>query len=160
LELFDFIQEHLYSQIPSGFSNKNWKTHLSELAISTRKGLLRTPNIVLLFATRPTITASSLKQVEITLNTLIKVGFKQSDVLSIFRNLHVFVLGHVLAEVGRVPGETGRSDETSLDAINIDNYPTLKKAFSSKSSINFERGFKLGLECMLNGFEILLERSK
>lgn len=159
-ELFDFIQEWLYSQMPTGFPTKNWKTHLSELAVSTRQGLLRTPNVVLLFATRPAITASSLKQAELTLNTLIKAGFKASDVLSIFRNLHVFVLGHVLAEVGQVPGETGHSDEPSLEAVEIDHYPTLKKAFSSKSSIDFDRGFKLGLEGMLNGFEILLARPK
>lgn len=157
-QLYDFIQEHLYSQIPTNFSEKNWKSHLFDLAISTRKGLLQVPKIALLFATRPTITASSLKQAEITLNTLIKAGFKPSDGLSIFRNLHVFVLGHVLAEVGQIPGEKDDSNEPSLQNINIDEYPTLKKTYSYKSSIDFEKGFRLGLECMLNGLEILLTR--
>ena len=75
-ELFDNIQEHLYSQIPVNFSNKNWKDHLIELAQNTRLGLLQVPQVVLLFATRPTITSSSLKQAEATLNILIESGFK------------------------------------------------------------------------------------
>lgn len=157
-QLFDFIQEHLYSQIPTNFSDNNWKTHLFDLAISTRQGLLQIPKVALLFATRPIVTTSSLKQAEITLNTLIKAGFKPSDGLSIFRNLHVFVLGHVLAEVGQVPGEKDNSNEPSLHNINIDEYPTLKKISSYKSSIDFEKGFRLGLECILHGLEALLTR--
>lgn len=158
-ELFDHIQEHLYSQIPVNYlSNKNWKNHLMELAQNTRAGLLQVPQVALLFATRPTITTSSLKQAEATLNILIKAGFKSSEVLSIFRNLHVFVLGHVLAEVGQVPGEQDNSHEPSLEKINIDNYPVLKKSASYQSNINFEKGFKLGLHCMMNGLEKLLTR--
>ncbi len=154
--LFDLIQEHLYSQIPTNFTNKNWKNHLLDLSISTRQGLLQVPRVVLLFATRPTITKSSLKQAEITLNILIKAGFKQSEALSIFRNLHVYILGHVLAEVGQVPGESDNSNEPSINNINIDEYPILKKTFSYKSNIDFEKGFRLGLQCIINGLEILL----
>jgi hypothetical protein len=157
-QLFDLIQEHLYSQTPANFADKNWKTHLFNLAMSARQGLLQYPKVALLFATRPAITTSSLKQAEITLNVLIKAGFKPSDGLSIFRNLHVFVLGHVLAEVGKVPGEKDDTNEPSLNNININEYPTLKKSFSYKSSLDFEKGFKLGLECTLNGLEILLTR--
>lgn len=158
-QLYDFIQEYLYSQIPANFSDKNWKTHLFDLATSTRKGLLQIPKVALLFATRPTITTSALKQSEITLNVLLKAGFKPSDGLSIYRNLHIFVLGHVLAEVGQVPGENDDS-EPSFQNINIDQYPTLKKVYLYKSSMDFEKGFKLGLECMLNGLENLLTRKK
>ena len=95
-ELFDHIQEHLYSQIPVNLSDKNWKDHLMELAQNTRLGLLQIPQVALLFATRPTITTSSLIQAESTLNILIKAGFKPSEVLSIYRNLHVFLLFHLL----------------------------------------------------------------
>lgn len=154
--LFDLIQEHLYSQIPTSFTNKNWKNHLFDLAISTRQGLLQVPKVVLLFATRPTITRSSLEQAEITLNILIKAGFNQSEVLSIFRNLHVYILGHVLAEVGQVPGESDNSNDSSINNINMNEYPTLKKTSTYKSNTDFEKGFRLGLQCIINGLEILL----
>ncbi len=156
-ELFDLIQEHLYSQLPTGFSNKDWKKHLLDLAISTRRGLLKVPKVALLFATRPTVTTSSLKQVDITLDVLIQAGFKQSEVLLIFRTLHVFILGHVLAEVGQVPGEAGNSHEPSFDHITLDEYPTLKKISAYKSTLDFEKGFKLGLRCVIRGFEMLLQ---
>ena len=157
-ELFDFIQEHLYSQIPFHSLEKNWQNHLTELAMQTRQGLLKYPKIALLFATRPTITDSSLKQAEFTLNLLIKAGFKKSEVLSIFRNLHVFILGHVLAEVGQAPGDDGQ--EPTLKNININNYPSLKKSYSYKSNIDFEKGFILGLQCQINGLEKLLRGAK
>ena len=32
-ELFDNIQEHLYSQIPVNLSDKNWKNHLKQMII-------------------------------------------------------------------------------------------------------------------------------
>lgn len=154
--LFDLVQEHLYSQIPTTFSDPNWKNHLSNLAISIRSGLLQIPKIILLFATRATVTTTSLKQAEITLNVLIKAGFKPSTVLLIYTNLHVFVIGHVLAEVGEAPGEADNRNELYLDKINIDGYHALKKAYSYASNVNFEKGFKLGLRCMINGLEKLL----
>lgn len=154
-ELFDLIQEHLYSQMPAQLSEKNWQTHLFELAITTRQNLLRIPKMVILFATRPTVTASSLKQIDFTLNILMKAGFKASEALLIYTNLHVFVLGHVLAEVGLVPGEKDISNEPSLAKINIDSYPALKKAYSYKSSTDFEKGFKLGLHCMIDHLKTL-----
>lgn len=157
-ELLDMIQEHLYSQIPGSFSVKNWKNHLEELAMATRRGLLQIPKVVTLFATRPTITHSSLKQVEITLGVLIKAGFKLSEVMAIYRNIHVFVLGHVLAEVGYTPGENNHQHEPSLEKINIDNYPILKKSYSYKSNSDFEKGFKIGINTIINGLEILLNK--
>jgi hypothetical protein len=89
-----------------------------------------------------------------------KAGFKPADGLSIFRNLHVFILGHVLAEVGQVPGGKDSSNEPSFNKININDYPALKKTSSCKSSMDFDKGFTLGLECMLNGLELYLKRGK
>lgn len=156
-QLFNFIQEHLYSQIPGDFTDQNWKKHLYELAIATRQSLLRVPNVILLFATRPTVTDSSLKQVESTLKILISAGFKKSEVLAIYRNIHVFVLGHILAEVGQVPGKDD-GEEPSLNDINIDHYPVLKKISASKSNLDLEKGFKLGLDSIISGLEITLTR--
>lgn len=158
-QLFDLIQEYLYSQMRINLNEQNWKEHLIELASATREGLLKFPNTVLLFATRPTVSTSSLDQVEKTLKVLIKAGFKYSDIIILYRNLHVFVLGHVLAEVGRVPGAL-ESEEPSLAKINIDNYPALKRSYSYKTNIDFNRGFKMGLESIIKGFEYLLRQSK
>lgn len=154
-ELFDLIQEFLYAKIALKANEDHWKNHLHELISYTREGLLKFPQIAVLFATRPTITPSSLNQIEKTLNILIKAGFKKSEVLAIYRNLHAFVLGHVLAEVGHVPNET---EEPTLTHLHLDQYPTLKKAFNARPKNDFDMGFKLGLNNILNGLELLLMR--
>ena len=156
-ELFDSIQEDLYSRMSNIAGQKSWQAHLISLATHTRQGLLQVPQLAMLFATRPTITLSALQQAEITLAFLIKAGFKPSQVLAIFRNLHVFVLGHVLAEVGQVPGEKN-APEPKLANINIDHYPNLKRASTYKSNMELDKGFKLGLENMITGLEKLLVR--
>lgn len=64
---------------------------------------------------------------------------KLVDVVAVCRNLYVFVLGHVLAEVGRTPGETEQHPEPSLAIKNLNQYPVLKKALAYKDSYNFTK---------------------
>lgn len=157
-DLLDLIQEHLYSQLAADYTEKSWQNHLRALAHATRHGLLKYPGIVTLFATRPTVTTSSLIQVEKTLKVLLKAGFKSSEVMMIYRNFHVFILGHVLAEVGRVPGEIDSSHEPKLENINMEHYPVLKKVHQYKSNTDFEKGFKMGLEMIIKGLELNLKK--
>ena len=159
-DLYDLIQEFLYSQMEPLKTKTHWQEHLMQLAEATRQGLLSVPNIVPLFATRPTITESSLRQVEETLKILIKSGFKHFEALIIFRNINTFVLGHVLAEVGRTPGEPDNQNEPSLTKTNIDNYPTLKKASTYKLALDFDKGFRLGIESMIKGLKHTLKKRK
>jgi TetR/AcrR family tetracycline transcriptional repressor len=153
--LFDAIQEYLYAQIPPVTVTNTWREHLLELAITVRQGLLQIPNVVVLFATRPTVTKSSLQQANLTVEVLINSGFEPADVMVIYRNLHVFVLGHVLAEVGRTPGETEVHPEPSLAIESLNEYPALKKALVYKDSHDFMQGFKFGLNNFLDGLEVL-----
>ena len=159
-DLYDLIQEFLYSQMKPLKASAHWQEHLIQLAETTRQGLLSIPNIVPLFATRPTITESSLKQIEQTLKILIQSGFKHFEAFIIFRNINIFVLGHVLAEVGRTPGEPDNQNEPSITKINIDPYPTLKKAGAYKAALDFDKGFRLGIESMIKGLEQIIKKRK
>ena len=155
-QLLDYIQSYLYSHMEPLKKTDNWKKHLFELASYTRQGLLINPNLVTLFATRPTLSANALDQAEQTLTILLDAGFKYSEVLCIFRNLNVFVLGYVLAEVGKPPGADSDYKEPSISHMNINNYPTLNKASNYKTNKDFDKGFKLGLNTILNGLEMQL----
>jgi len=159
-ELYDLIQEFLYSQIKTLKTEIHWQEHLVQLAEVTRQGLLSFPNVVPLFATRPTITESSLRQIEETLKILVKAGFKHFEAFVIFRNINTFTLGHVLAEVGHPPGGSDNAGEPSIMKMNIDNYPILKKASVYKSIMDFDKGFRLGIENMIKGLEYTLEKRK
>ena len=157
-ELFDLIQGHLYGKMANLKHTKEWKSHLTELASCTRQGLLQNPNLLTLFATRPVITAASLAQAEQTIGILIKAGFKHSKALMIFHNVNVFVLGYVLAEVGRPPGVDQDYQDPSVKNVNLDDYPLLNQASRHKNNTNSHMGFDFGLSCMLAGLEITLER--
>jgi TetR/AcrR family tetracycline transcriptional repressor len=159
-ELFDLVQENLFSKMTAIPEEKKWQDYIANMANSAREGLLQIPNVVPLFATRPTITNSALAQAEKTFEILIKAGFKPSEVGAIYRNIYVFILGHVLAEVGRVPGEADNQNEPSLTKINIDQYPILKKSYSYKSNLDFDKGFKMGLTSLICGLEKLRKRKK
>jgi|GEM_PF-1802163 len=156
--LLDLIQAFLYNHLPVLTNTKDWKKHLMELANATRWGLLHHPNMLTLFATRPTITEAALNQAEQTLGLLLQAGFNQDEVLMIFRNLNVFILGHVLAEVGRPPGTTKEDVEPSIATTNIDKYPILQKASSYKKNIDFDYGFKVGITSLIKGYEHALKK--
>jgi len=155
-QLFDLIQGYLYGKMANLKQTKEWKSHLTELACCTRQGLLQNPSLLTLFATRPVITAASLAQAEQTIGVLIEAGFQHSKALMIFHNVNVFVLGHVLAEVGRPPGAEQDDQDPTLENINVDDYPRLKKASQYKNNTNADKGFNFGLRCMLAGLEIIL----
>ncbi len=159
-ELFDLIQGYLYSHMSDIKNNSDWKLHLTELAHNTRDGLLTNPNLVTLFATRPVITSTALSQCEKSLTILKNAGFSEAKILMIFRNMNVFILGHVLAEVGEPPNVEKDYAEPSIKNIDIDDYPTLKKASSYKTNMNFDKGFKFGLNCMLSGLEKQLNKAR
>jgi AcrR family transcriptional regulator len=160
-ELFDMLQEHLYSQLQPPKANVCWQEHLMGLARATRKGLLKYPRVIPLFATRPTITVSSLIQLEMTLNILLQAGFKHSEVITIYQNLHVYILGHALAEIGKVPGQLIEEvNDPSLNKINLNTYPTLKKAYSFKSSTDFAKGFEKGIRNIIRGLETQLNQKR
>ena len=148
--IFDLIQEHLYAQIPLTNPTNDWYKHLFELAMVTRQSLKKVPNCAILFATRPSITLTFLERAEITMSLLIKAGFEASEVMTIYRNLHVYIIGEVLAEVGRAPGHQDGVDPSIKD-VDLTLYPTLKKVSRYKSNFDFDKGFKLGLTTFLNG---------
>lgn len=156
-QLLDLIQASCYTSMPQSDTKPTWQKHLKQLADFVRQGLLSVPNLVPLFATRPTITEESLKQLEQTSVILIAAGFKAADVMLIFRNLHVFIIGHVLAEVGKVPGEKEVHDDPTFDQFDMQQYPTLQAVFAVSAGADFDRGFDIGIDALIAGLEHYLK---
>ncbi len=152
-ELLDWVQASCYSSMPVCDTRQTWQQHLQQLAHFVRQGLLSVPNVVPLFATRPTVTEESLIQLEQTSAILLEAGFKKNDVMLIFRNIHVFIIGHVLAEVGIVPGEKRGHDAPSYDQFDMTLYPNLQTIFSSSEGADFDRGFDMGVTAFIVGLQ-------
>ena len=79
-------------------------------------------------------------------------------VVFIYQTLAVFVLGHALAEVGRVPGGTKEESDIGISKINKERYSHTMKAYSKKSSSNYDKWFKFGVETLIDGLEVLLKK--
>ena len=154
-DLFDKMQGYLYNQMKPLKHTKNWKSHLTKLAVHTRDGLLQNPNMLTLFATRPTLSIQALQQAEQTIGILINAGFKPSNCLMIYRNLNVFIMGHTLSEIDLNLAKANQ-DPPSIRSMNIDQFPLLNKASQFKSNTNQDQGFKKGLQHVLNGLELSL----
>ena len=157
--LLDMIQGYLYNHMAQLKNTKDWDKHLIELGHATRQGLLMHPNMLAVFVSRPTVTEASLAQAEQTLGILLQAGFKHHQVLMIFRNFNVFILGHVLAEVGPPVGLEQK--ENLADSFMRDEhpYPLLDKANRYKNNTNFDYGFKVGLESLVAGLGLLLKEN-
>lgn len=87
-----------------------------------RVGLLKCPNLVPLFATRPSITVSALKQAEEAFSILQQAAFKKSEAIFAYQSVCIYVLAHMQAEVGRVPGTQGVEEFllNSTEDINLE----------------------------------------
>jgi AcrR family transcriptional regulator len=159
-ELLDLIQESLFKELPSPKEQHDWKKYLWELANSMRDGLLKFPNVVPLFATRPSVSISALEQTEKAFSILRAAGFKYSDVIFAYQSLCVFVLGHLQAEVGHVPGAKEESEPSLTNALDLEKFPHLMKAYAKSGGKNYDGWFNFGITAIISGLENILKKSR
>lgn len=159
-ELLDLIQEHTYKKLPKPKKQMNWKKYLHEFAHSIRNGLLETPNLVPLFATRPSVSISALEQTEKAFQVLRTAGFKYTDMIFAYQSLCIFVLGHLQAEVGYVPGAKKETDFSFPEMLDNQKFPHLVKAFSKSNSAHYNQWFNFGINAIITGLDIILKNSK
>ena len=159
-EIFDLLQEHLFKQFPPISEDLPWQDYVQKFAVSMRDGLLKYPNLVPLFATRPSISASALKQSEKMFGVLLKAGFSESHVVFIYQSLAVFVLGHALAQVGRTPGSMHNESGEGITKIDVSKYPNIMKVYATNYSGNYDEWFNFGLKIIITGLEKVLQNKE
>ncbi len=158
-ELFDLIQENLIRQLVLSSKASSWQRYLQETSASMRQLLLKSPNIAPLFATRPAISESAIVQANEVFGILSDAGFKYPDIVFAYKSLCTFILGHVLAEVGRVPGSTKEESERKVSFSYKEKFPNLAKAYNNKASKDHDRWFNFGIKTIISGLEIILAKS-
>lgn len=152
-ELLDLIQETIITQWSLPTERNNWKKYLYDLAISMRKGLLQYPNIVPIFASRPSIGLQALEKTEITFEVLKSAGFKSADILYGYQSLMLFILGHLQAEIKHVPGEMKDNQLKLTIDLDRQKYPNLATAFSKNQMQHYDKWFKFGVKMIISGLE-------
>lgn len=157
-QLLDLIQESLFKQL-SVPKEQQWQLYLKKFAISMRKELLQHPNVVPLFATRPSVGVAALEQTEKAFSILRAAGFKYADVIFAYQSLCIFVLGHLQAEVGHVPGAKEEA-EPSIAEVDISKYPHLMTAYTQSGGKNYDGWFNFGVNAIILGLENILVKPK
>jgi hypothetical protein len=156
----DLIQESLFRNLSSPKETSNWKKYLSELAHFMRNGLLKFPKVVPLFATRPSVTVSALEHAEKAFSVLRAAAFKYSDVIFAYQTLCIFVLGHLQAEVGHVPGAKDEKEPSFASCQDAKKFPHLMKAYSQSGGKNYDDWFNFGVTAIITGLEKILNSTK
>lgn len=159
-ELLDLIQESLFKQLLLPKEQSNWQKYLYEFANSMRDGLLQFPHVVPLFATRPSVGVAALEQTEQAFTVLRNAGFKYADVIFAYQSLCVFVLGHLQAEVGHVPGAKEEEEPSLASVIDPKKFPHLTKAYSQSGGKNYDDWFNFGVTAIISGLKNILQKSK
>jgi AcrR family transcriptional regulator len=81
----------------------DWRTLLRGLACGLRAALLRHPNVIPLFATRPVKAPEPMAQMARVWSVLERAGFSASESRKAVIVVGVFTLGHVFGEAHGVP---------------------------------------------------------
>jgi AcrR family transcriptional regulator len=83
----------------------DWRTLLFALASGLRAALLRHPNVVALFATRPVNAPEALATLARALAALDDAGFRAQDAHKAMAAVGLYTIGHCLGETQGVPSE-------------------------------------------------------
>jgi AcrR family transcriptional regulator len=130
-----------------------WTKRLRSMAVSFRSVLGRHPNALPLFASRPAVTAGSLRAVEECLDLLAEAGFGPAERLHAFHGLAGFVVGISLFHFGF---EEAAYVDFALDPAA---FPRTRESLEALSW-DFEHEFAFGLDALLAGLEARLGKRK
>lgn len=127
-----------------------WREWARGFAIAFRSALLAHPGLLPLLAARPVATPGGLATAERAAQALVDEGFTASEALHVITTLGTFVIGQVLAEAGRVPGQEGPDPEPGLDPAR---HPVLARALAAGLGTpqDHEDRFHFALDALLAG---------
>jgi AcrR family transcriptional regulator len=143
-----------------------WREVLEELARSMRAALGAHPNVAALFASAVPVGPNSLRGRELTLSVLRERGFDETLAADVYTAVAHLVLASVLQEpmndfraggLGASKSLTLRDFYRSLPA---GQYPHLVELADELTSRTTTEEFEFGLECLLDGVELRLQRTR
>ena len=148
-DLLDGIHDALLGQMTPTLDGGDPTEDIRRIARAFREVLRAHPNALPIFATRPARGESSLRQVELGLSVLERMGMPPARALATFQVLFAFVVGHALYTFGK-----------AADADEVD-YASLPDALAHVRSLpavlqarDLDAEFELGLETFIAGMQV------
>lgn len=148
-DLLDGIHEAILAEVVVPRAGRDWSKTARAYARAFRRALVAHPNALSLFATRPAVTASSLRHVEGGLAVLRGAGFPVDDAVSAFQVLVTFVIGHTLAS--HAPGREEERSSPAYRDLDPSEFPSLLEVVPVMQGRDLEQEFEFGLDVVLVG---------
>ncbi|MEZ6185738.1 MAG: TetR/AcrR family transcriptional regulator C-terminal domain-containing protein [Planctomycetota bacterium] len=152
-ELLDALHGAVLDEVALPAPGGGWEASLRALARAFRVALVRHPNTLPLFATRPAVAASSLAWVESALALLSDAGLPQGEQLGALHAVVAFVVGTCQAQAA---WETLDPEPVDYAGLPPERYPNLARLVPLLAAEDPEAEFEQGLELWIRGLRARL----
>ena len=171
-ELFDLMADSVLGEDRMPRSSRDWRADLRKAARLYRAMYLRHPWMLTVSGFRMLNGTNLLRWVEFTLSAIDGHGLDIDEMLVLSNTLFAYARGHAASEIGEreasVRSGMSRVDwmtehtETVHSIVESERFPyfnrIVKDAATPHREAMEEGGFQDGLECLLDGFAVRLER--
>ena len=173
-DLFDLMADSVLGEDRMPRASRSWRADLRKVARACRGMYLRHPWMLTVSGFRMLNGTNFLRWVEFTLAAIDGHGLDIDEMLTLSNTLFAYARGHAASEIGEREA-SARSGMTRAEwmadqagaihaVIESGRFPyfnrIVKDADTPHREAMEERGFKEGLECLLDGFAVQLERRK
>jgi AcrR family transcriptional regulator len=148
-DLLDGIHEAILAEVVVPKGGRDWTKTARAYARAFRAALVAHPNALSVFATRPAVTASSLRHVEVGLAVLRGAGFSVDVAVSAFQVLVTFVVGHTLSS--HAPAREEERSSPAYRDLDPTEFPSLLEAAEVLRERDLDQEFEFGLDVVLVG---------
>ncbi len=159
----EYLMDELYAMTITGNYVATWQEFLQQMAHGVRTVAVEHPKIFPLVASRPPSAPwlrpplRSLRWVEGFLNGLDHYGFSAEESVTVYRSFSIFLLGHLLLEVGTTGGEpemSAQADIEFFESNDVSNYPRLLGMAAELSASSYDLEFEDSLEDLINRIQL------
>ncbi len=148
-DLLNGIHETILAEVVVPKVTREWSTTARKYARAFRNALVAHPNALSLFATRPAVTAASLRHVEAGLALLLGAGFDIGDAMRAYQVLVTFVVGHSLSS--HAPTRADEHSAPDYRDLEPSEFPALLEAAGQLENRDLDKEFEFGLDVVLEG---------
>ena len=171
-DLFDLMADSVLGEDRMPRSSRDWRADLRKAARLYRAMYLRHPWMLTVSGFRMLNGTNLLRWVEFTLSAIDGHGMDIDEMLVLSNTLFAYARGHAASEIGEreasVRSGMSRVDwmiehaESTRSIVESERFPyfnrIVKDAATPHREAMEEAGFQEGLECLLDGFAVRLER--
>lgn len=146
-----------------------WRDRTAHLVRALRSALLRHRHTAAIFGSRVTLGPNTLSGVDYIMGIFRSAGFEGRDLVLAYQTALNFGVGFAVFEArpltgamteGRTPEELGQMVAEMLQSLPRDRYPNLPDFAPIMQTVTDDEYFEYGLQWMLDGLELELERVK